>query len=195
MTVILLHVVACAFMSVYHENIIYSLGQVLHRSEECCDKKKLDTSSFTCCRNEVKQEQVLKSKSHHNECCFLKNGSTETYNSNENECSFSLGAVVSNTPKCGVHTYNTTKDICCNGIFIANGNLLNLDCCGIIAYHKRNETCDGGIIKNKTRYVILLRCIDRVGTERPLWTFVFIYKNSLATFGSVSAKFYFFIAL
>jgi hypothetical protein len=29
--------------------------------------------------------------------------------------------------------------------------------------------------------VTLLRCIDgsRMGTERPLWTFVFIYKNLL----------------
>ena len=202
MTVILLHVVACAYISVYHESAIYSLGKVLPRSEKCCDKKKLDTGSFTCCRNEVKEEQVLKSKPHHNECCFLKNGSTKTYNSNENGCSLSLGAVVSNTPRCGVHTYNTTKDICCSGIFIENGHLLNLDCCGIKEYHKRNETCDDGIIKNKTRYVTLLRCIDgsRMGTERPLWTFVFIYKNSLATFhlrksGSASAIFFFIIAL
>jgi ribosomal protein L37E len=105
------------------------------------------------------------------------------FNSNDNDCSLFLGAVVSKTPKCGVHTYNTTKDICCSGIFIENGHLLNLECCGIKAYHKRNETCDE-IIKNKTRYVTLLRCIDgsRMGTERPLWTFVFIYKNLLATF-------------
>jgi hypothetical protein len=48
--------------------------------------------------------------------------------------------------------------------------------------------------------VTLLRCIDgsRMGTERPLWTFVFIYKNLLATFhlrksGSATANFFFLL--
>ncbi|XP_063428485.1 galaxin-like [Mytilus trossulus] len=121
-------------------------GTILHKSKKCCDGRELDTAKYVCCK-EDKIEQQVKLQPSRDECCFLKNGSVQTYNRKYSECTDTLG-VAPKGPRCGPLLYNRSTDLCCQGILFRNGTLQKRKCCGVKSYDTQCQECQHDGIKD-----------------------------------------------